>query len=173
MEYFGNVSDLSFCACRSPGSHLTQPARAESKRVWAYYFGWYTNDSWGDGRLSDRPAASYDSRDAGVLGRQIDEAKSVGIDGFIMSWFGPKNDNLTHQVFNSLLDQAGARGFKIGASLDLADSGYNATGAEVIQSLQYLIGDRANHGAYLRYDGKPVIYFTVGTARPAAVQTRF
>jgi hypothetical protein len=136
-----------------------QPAQAANRQVYAYYFGWYSSDSWRDGRLIDRPAAPYDSRDGAVLGRHIDEAKGAGIDAFIMSWYGPKNDNMTHQVFNSLLDQAAAKGFHAGVSLDLADAGYNASADEVIQSLQYLIGDRANHAAYLRYDGKPVIYF--------------
>jgi uncharacterized protein YgiM (DUF1202 family) len=137
----------------------SQPALAAEKQVWAYYFGWYTGDSWGDGRLIDHPAAPYDSRDGGAIGRQIDEARGAGIDAFIMSWYGPKGDNLTHQVFNMLLDQAAARGFHAAVSLDLADPGYNSNVDEVIQSLSYVINDRANHGGYLRYEGKPVIYF--------------
>lgn len=141
-------------------SLVMQPAAAQTNRqVYAFYFGWWTSESWGDGRLVDRPAAPYDSRDAGALGRHIDEARGAGIDAFIMSWFGPKNDNLTHQVFNMLLDQASARGFKAGASVDMHEAGYNATVDEVIGTLNYLINDRANHPGYLRYDGKPVIYF--------------
>ncbi len=136
-----------------------QPTQAAERQVWAYYFGWYTGDSWADGRLVDHPAAPYDSRDGGAVGRQIEEAQSAGIDAFIMSWYGPKNDNLTHQVFNMLLDQAAARGFHAGVSLDLVDGGYNSSVDEVIQSLSYVINDRANHPAYLRYEGKPVIYF--------------
>ncbi len=137
-----------------------QPAQAADRQVWVYYFGWYTGDSWGDGRLIDHPAfGNYDSRDGGLVGGQIDSAKSAGIDAFIMSWYGPKNDNLTHQVFNTLLDQASARGFHAAVSLDMADPGYNTSVDEVIQSLQYVINDRANHPGYLRYDGKPVIYF--------------
>ncbi|MBI5670118.1 MAG: SH3 domain-containing protein [Chloroflexi bacterium] len=137
----------------------SQPVHAAGRQVWAYYFGWYTGDTWGDGRLTDRPANPYDSRDGGALGRQIDEAKSAGIDAFIVSWFGPKGDNLTNQNFNALLDQASARGFGIGASVDMQEGGYNATTDEVLETLRYLINDRANHPAYLRYDGKPVIYF--------------
>jgi uncharacterized protein YraI len=134
-------------------------AQTESRQVYAFYFGWWTNESWNDGRLIDRPVAPYDSRDGGVIGRQIDEAKSAGIDAFIMSWYGPKNGNLTHQVFNSLLDQASARGFQAAAAVDMFEGGYNATTDEVLESLRYLIGDRVNHPGYLRYAGKPVIYF--------------
>lgn len=133
-------------------------AQTENRQVYAFYFGWWTNESWNDSRLIDKPASLYDSRDGGAVGHQIDQAKSAGIDAFIMSWYGPKNGNLTHQVFNSLLDQASARGFKA-AALDMFDGGYNANTTEVLESLHYLIGDRANHPAYLRYAGKPVIYF--------------
>lgn len=139
---------------------VIQPAAAQSGRqVYAFYFGWWTGDSWNDGRLSDRPVVPYNSWDGAAVGRQIDEARSAGIDAFIMSWFGPKNNNLTHQSFNVLLDQASARGFKAGAAVDMQEGGYNATIAEVTESLTYLISDRANHPAYLRYNGKPVIYF--------------
>jgi glycosyl hydrolase family 99 len=94
----------------------------------------------------------------GAIGSQIDVTKGAGINAFIMSWCGPKNNNLTSQVFNTLLDQANARGFQADVSLDIADPGYNSSVDEVIQSLQYAIGDRANQPAYLRYNGKPVIY---------------
>jgi hypothetical protein len=138
----------------------TSPAGAQSPRtVLAYYFGWYTGDSWNDGRLIDRPAQPYASTDAGAVGRQIDEARSAGIDGFVMSWFGPKGGNLTHIVFNSLLDQAAARGFAVAASVDMQQGDFNANTGEVLESLRYLIGDRVNHPAYYRYNGKPVIYF--------------
>jgi hypothetical protein len=136
------------------------PASAqEPRQVWAFYFGWWTGESWGDGRLLDRPALPYDSRDGGAVGRQIDEARSAGIDAFVMGWYGPAGDNLTHQVFNSLLDQASARGFRAAASLDMHEPAFNANTGDVINSLSYLINDRANHPGYLRYNGKPVIYF--------------
>lgn len=137
----------------------TASAQTEARQVWAYYFGWWAASSWEDGRLIDKPAQPYSSMDAGVIGRQIDEAKSAGIDAFIMSWFGPKNGNMTHTVFNMLLDQAAARGFKAAVSVDLVDAGYYSTGSEVVESLRYLINERVNHPAYLRYAGKPVIYF--------------
>ncbi len=61
-----------------------QPAAARGPRqVYAYYFGWYTGDSWGDGNLADRPAAPYSSTDGGAINRQISEAQGAGIDAFI------------------------------------------------------------------------------------------
>lgn len=133
------------------------PAAAqEPRQVWAYYFGWWTHDSWGDGRLLDRPANQYDSHDGGAIGRQIDEAKSAGIDAFIMSWYGP--GNWVNDVFNSLLDQSAGRGFRAAVSLDMGAEFLTNTG-DVVNALNTIINDRANHPAYLRYNGKPVIYF--------------
>ena len=65
-------------------------AQTERRQVYAFYFGWWTDASWGNANLIDRPAAPYSSLNSGVVGRQIDEAKSAGIDAFVMSWFGPK-----------------------------------------------------------------------------------
>lgn len=136
----------------------SHPAEARAGRqVYAYYFGWFSMDSWGDGRLVDRPANPYNSTDA--VGRHIDEAKGAGIDAFVMHWFGPKGGNLTNVVFNILLDQAAARGFQAAASVNVVEDGWNANPGEVLESLRYLIGDRVKHPAYLRYNGKPVIYF--------------
>ncbi|MCU0497756.1 MAG: SH3 domain-containing protein [Anaerolineae bacterium] len=136
---------------------FSAPTQAQTPRqVWAYYFGWWLNESWDDPILTDTPAERYDSRDSGAFGRHIDQAKGAGIDAFILAWFGP--NNLTNDSFNALLDQAAARDFKIGVSVDLFQSDYNASIEAVTQTLLYL-NDRVQHGAYLRYDGKPVVYF--------------
>src|SRR5690606_11406370 len=59
---------------------LAQPTLAQSgKQVYAFYFGWWTGDSWNDGRLSDRPLVPYNSWDGAAVGRHIDEARSAGI----------------------------------------------------------------------------------------------
>lgn len=136
------------------------PAEAQSRRqVYAYYFGWHTGGSWNDARLIDRPAASYSSLDAGVVGRQITEAQSVGIDAFILAWYGPKDNNLTHQSLNILLDQSARRSFKTGVAVDLGSGSFNASVQDTIETMQHLIQNRVSHPAYVRYGGKPVIYF--------------
>lgn len=132
---------------------------AQGRQVWAYYFGWYGSGTWGDGRLSDRPISPYSSLDAGVVGRQIDEARSAGIDAFILSWYGSKDGNITNTSLDLLLGQAAARGFSVGVSIDMGSSSYHATAGEVIQSISEIINGRAGNPAYLRYGGRPVIYF--------------
>ena len=129
------------------------------RKVYAYYFGWHTLDSWNDSKLIDHPNPRYNSQDEATLDRHIRQARDAGIDAFVMSWFGPKNSNLTHTVFNLLLDRAQQNGFSVGASVDMVDGGYNATVDEITETLRYLLTDRANHPAYLRFQNKPVVYF--------------
>lgn len=130
-----------------------------TRQVYAYYMGWWTGEAWGDTTLSDRAAETYDSRDGSALGRHIDQARGAGIDAFIVSWFGPEGDNLTNVAFNTLLDQAAGRGFQIGVSVDMFQCDYLNSVDSVKAALNHIINDRANHPAYLRYNGKPVIYF--------------
>lgn len=129
------------------------------KQVWAYFFGWYTTDSWNDGRLLDRPQGRYSSFDDGRIGQQIAQAQSAGIDAFIHTWLGRGENNLTDIVLNKSLGQAAGRGFKIGVSVDMVGDGWLTTESAVVTEMQYLMNSVVRHPAYLTYNGKPVIYF--------------
>jgi len=133
------------------------------RQVWAFYMGfWAGGVSWdiqGD-VLTDRPSiGSYDSRDGGVAGTQIDQAKSAGIDAFMVSWYGLEDGGTTTPALNNMLDRAAERGFQVGAVVDIFSSQFNRSRDALVNSLNYLVYDRANHPAYLRYNGKPVIMF--------------
>jgi hypothetical protein len=134
-----------------------------NRQVWALYMGFWagqTSWDWQSGVLSDRPAiGSYDSRDPGVAGTQIDQAKSAGIDGFVVSWYGLGDGQTTTPTFNNLLDRAGERGFQVGAAIDSFSAEFNNSPDALVNSLNWLVHDRSNHPAYLRYNGKPVIFF--------------
>lgn len=140
------------------------PAEAQSERqVWAYYLGFWAGGmswDWQADVLTDRPLiGSYDSRDGGVAATQIDQAKSAGIDAFIVSWFGLEDQATTTPVLNNMLDRAAERGFSVAAAVDIFDANFNRNRDQMINSLSWLINDRANHPGYLRYNGKPVIFF--------------
>ena len=143
---------------------IAPAAQAQSGRqVWAFYMGfWVGEASWqsqGD-VLTDRPAiGNYDSRDGGVAATHIDQAKSAGIDAFVVSWYGVEDGAVTTAVLNNMLDRAAERGFMVGAVVDIFSSQFNRSPDGLINSLNYLVYDRANHPAYLRYNGKPVIMF--------------
>lgn len=140
------------------------PVEAKTGRqVWAFYMGFWGGSmtwDWQANVLSDRPAiGQYDSRDPGVAATQIDQAKGAGIDAFVVSWFGLSDNLTTTPVLNNMLDRAGERGFEVAAAVDIFDANYNRNREEMINSLNWLVHDRSNHPAYLRYNGKPVIFF--------------
>ena len=87
------------------GAHAapTSPAAsydlAESQRVaspipvFAYYYIWFNHSSWNRAKIDYPLIGTYSSSDPGVMRRQIRQAKSAGIDGFIVSWMStPLND---------------------------------------------------------------------------------
>lgn len=135
----------------------------DGRQVWSFYMGFWAGGQswdWQADVLEDYPAiGNYDSRDAGVAGTQIDQAKGAGIDAFIVSWFGLEDGGTTTPVVNNMLDRAAERGFKVGVAVDIFSSQFNRSRGALVNSLNWLVYDRANHPAYLRYNGKPVILF--------------
>ena len=126
----------------------------------AFYYTWYSADLWGLGKTSDAAAQPYNSTDPAAIARHVDQARASGIDGFVASWYGPDGEanNQTQSNFLQLLDIAAARGFR--AAIDFETySPFFADAGDVASALQYAIGTLGQHPAYLRYAGKPVIFF--------------
>jgi Glycosyl hydrolase family 99/Bacterial SH3 domain len=139
----------------------SQPVAAQAGRqVWVFYMGFWTPDGWvaSENVLTDTPAEYYDTKNANTAATQIQQARNAGIDAFIANWFG-MNDTQTTSSLDNLLQQAYQQGFKIGAAYDLFPSNVAKDKQSVIDSLNWLIANRTTHPAYLRFDGKPVIYF--------------
>lgn len=150
-------------ASPQPAEAAPQALSASNKQMWVFYMGFWGGPmtwDWQANVLTDRPLiGSYDSRDPGAVGQQIDQAKGAGIDAFIVSWFGVGDQVTTTPALNNMLDRASERGFAAAAALDVFDPNFNRNRDQMVQSLSYLIHDRANHPGYLRYNGKPVIFF--------------
>jgi uncharacterized protein YraI len=139
-----------------------QPAAAETnKQVWVIYMGFWANqDSWNYNAavLNDQPLiGQYSSQDPGVVATQIEQAKATGIDAFIVTWFGADDVWVTEPTVNNMLDRASEHGFKIGVSVDLFNGDFDK--GRTINALNTLMRGKINHPAYLRYNGKPVIFF--------------
>ncbi|MCB0108248.1 MAG: SH3 domain-containing protein [Caldilineaceae bacterium] len=127
--------------------------------VLAFYYTWFDENTWTYDKLSDLPAEPYVSRDRGVMGRHIDQAKAAGIDAFLVAWYGPGGEsNQTEPNLAALLDEAAARNFKIGILFETDSPFLGGTGA-ITGALQHAIGVHAAHPAFLRVDGRPVIFF--------------
>lgn len=126
--------------------------------VLAFYYTWFDENTWTYDRLSDLPAEPYTSRDRGVMGRHIDQAKAAGIDAFLVAWYGPGGGNQTEPNLAALLEEAATRNFKIGILFETDSPFLGGTGA-VTNALQHALSVHASQPAFLRVDGRPVIFF--------------
>lgn len=105
----------------------------------------------------------YSCHDPNVLQQQIAHARELNISGFVVNWYGPRKE-FEDRTYALLQQAASETDFKVAAQYDEAvdHPGY-ATDA-VIVDLQYLydkyISPNAgpSRQAYLRYNGRPVIF---------------
>jgi hypothetical protein len=140
---------------------LPDQARADGgeRLVLAFYYNWFDENSWGPNKVPDQPAPAYVSRDRAVMARHIDQAKGAGIDALVVSWYGPTtNNNQTETNLRAMLDEAAARGFRVAVDFEATSPFYRNAG-DVQAALQTLMATHAQHPAYLRWNGKPVIFF--------------
>lgn len=138
----------------------TAPVAGVSSHVYsrpiiiANYLAWYDTGSWASGCTSDSPAAgAYNSDDGGTISRHISLAQSAGLDGFVVHWGGP--GDRTDANLSKILGQ----GF--GATVNFLNHFfYGVTPrASVASSLSYLINTYTGSGSWIRYAGKPVLFF--------------
>ncbi|MBI5032089.1 MAG: glycoside hydrolase family 99-like domain-containing protein [Chloroflexi bacterium] len=132
----------------------TQAQRAPL--VLAFYYNWFDENTWTPAKVPDMPATRYVSRDPAAIARQIDQARNAGIDAFVVSWWGAGNP--TEDNFKLMLAQANSANFRAAIDFELTSPFYGSK-ADVIKSLRNLLATHAQHPAYLRSEGKPVIFF--------------
>ena len=134
------------------------PTQAQSQRlVLAFYYAWYDENTWTPAQVPDMPISPYRSADRATIERHVNEARGAGIDAFVQSWYGP-GENQTESNFAALLQVAQEHGMR--ATVDFeTTSPFMPNLQSVINGLSYLIQAHAKHPAFLRYGGRPVIFF--------------
>lgn len=138
----------------TPGT-MAQPERL----VLALYYPWYGLDTWFDPVLSDTPAVPYFGTDHDAIARHVGWAKEAGIDVLVSAWYGPSGDNPTEIAFRTLLDTAAAQGVRAALMVETDDPNFFPSLAAQRDALTYALGVHAQHPAYLRHDGRPVVFF--------------
>ncbi|MEM7030770.1 MAG: LysM peptidoglycan-binding domain-containing protein [Chloroflexota bacterium] len=127
--------------------------------VLAFYYAWFDETTWVSGKPADLPTTSYRSADPAIIERHVIQAKGAGIDAFVQSWYGPQvENNQTEPNFKVLLDTAQRYQFQAAVDFEVV-SPFFADLAAVENGLQALLQTHIHHPAYLRFQGKPVIFF--------------
>ncbi|MCL4528693.1 MAG: glycoside hydrolase family 99-like domain-containing protein [Chloroflexi bacterium] len=129
----------------------------QPKMLLAFYYTWYSMKDWTSDMLRDRPLVRYSSNSPQAMTRQIEEAQSAGIDGFISSWWGPGSD--TDQNLKTLLEVAQEKNFKININFEtLAGPNEGPLDPATIQDwLVYAIKNYGDDPAFIKVNGKPLI----------------
>ena len=105
----------------------------------------------------------YSSSDPVALQKQIVEAKNLGIVAFVVNWYGP-GKTFEDGNYALLQNLAAKNDFKTAIQYDEAVDSPGSTTDAVVNDLRYAydryIGPQAgpSRDAYLRYDGRPLIF---------------
>jgi hypothetical protein len=78
--------------------------------VLAYYYIWYNTSSWNRAKTDTPLLGTYSSDDLAVMRQHIEEAKAVGISGFIVSW---KSTEVLNRRLDQLANLAAQENFKL------------------------------------------------------------
>jgi hypothetical protein len=131
----------------------------------AFYYAWYDQKTWQSGKVPDVPLAPYASANHEAMARQIDQAQGAGIDAFVVNWWGKGNQ--TEKNLKALLDLAAPKGFQVTVDFDLNSPFMGGTGSYA-ENLRHLHQVHAAHPAWLRYQGRPVVFFYNVSRLPVA-----
>jgi len=140
----------------------TLPIHSYPKTVLAFYYPWYGTAEgpshelrvWNDYHPVRTPSTGYyDSHDPAIVEKQIDEAKSSGIDGFIVSWWGI-NDFTDRALKNVILPVAGKAHFGITIYYEY----YEQDRDQILTDFTYLIKEYGQSPAFMKMDGHPVLF---------------
>ena len=142
------------------------------RHVLAFYYTWYGRPErhgrwvhWGEvnddahdiSASTHYPAkGAYDSHDTDIIDWHIDLAKGHGLTGFIATWWG--QGHFDDRAFQTFLDRAAKKDFKATVYWETAPGEGFEQIAQAVSDLIYILERYGSQPAFLRLDGKPVIF---------------
>ena len=145
----GNVSKLSLKSLLPSGSNT---------KMYVTWLGWF-------GR-QDHMNVGYNSGDAGQVHNQVQDMISRGVDGAIAAWYGAGTtsiDTATQLLKKEAEAQGGQFQFAIMEDTGALGSAAIANGCDVtdqlIADLTYIASEYESSPAYMRFNGRPVVFF--------------
>jgi hypothetical protein len=145
-----------------------------NRPVLAFYYPWYTAQSWNKNTMSDLPTIRYNSADDSTIARQVNWAAQAGITGFISSWWG--QGDITDKNFAKV--QARAATLQQTTGYPFASTIYFESDAPALQGfnnivtqLRYVLKTYGGSSQFAHWHGKPVIFFwnPLGNGRTLAM----
>jgi len=147
----------------SPGSVRLRPFLP--RLVLAHYYPWYTIETWRDPQMADRPPRLYSTEALADVGNEVAQARSAGIDAFVVSWQGLEaQEGFNDRRMRVVLEAARTTPLRVCAYTEtyVANPGNNsrvpADPQTVFEWLADLVDLYGSHPAYLRVEGRPVIF---------------
>jgi hypothetical protein len=128
------------------------PAKA-SPRILAVYEPWFGHPR--------HISVGYSSQDPAVIRKQIDQAKALGISGFVVDWYGDR-EPFIDRSYALIQTIAAEEHFQVSMMYDESDEEVGATDEALADfsffSKTYLSANAPGRQAYLMYNERPVIF---------------
>ena len=147
---------LQGCTQRNVGRVFREsaPAPGAAPRLLAVYEPWF-----GHPRHID---VGYSSQDPLVIRKQIEQAKNLGISGFVVDWYGDREPFLDRS-FALVSSIAAEQNFTVAMMYDESDKAAVEATDETLAAFdkfreEYLAPGTPGREAYLTYDERPVIF---------------
>jgi hypothetical protein len=147
---------MAGCAEKSINKLLKSEARGPEgpTTMLAVYEAWFGEP--------DHISVGYSSQDRVVLQKQIEQAQSLGLSGFVVDWYGTRKPFIDSS-FSQMEQVALEKNFKVALMYDEVEEDLSRMTENAIAQLDYAyknyIGpDAPNHAAYLQYHGRPMIF---------------
>jgi hypothetical protein len=126
-------------------------------KIYAHFMGWFGQ--------SNHMDVGYTSSDPNQVKRQVNDAMSRGISGFIEDWYGPNNSMPNATAFALKAEAESRNGFVFaimedGGALNScnATSGCDLT-SQIISDLTYAYNNFETSPAYMTIGGRPAVFF--------------